>query len=620
VGALKLNGINMIFKEISLNRGTKNLLINTSITLPNQARVAIIGRNGAGKSSLFAAIQGRIHFDSGTLELPNQTTMASLSQSLPDQTITPLQHVCAGDKRWVAIKAKIDAAEASNDGEAIANAYGELEPIDGYTLESRAAALLQGLGFSTEQIHQPLSSFSGGWQMRAQLAHVLIAPSSLLLLDEPTNHLDLESVTFLQHWLQSYRGLALIISHDRSFLDEVSTHTLHLAQQILTLYSGNYSSFAKQFQEALELQSKMAKKVEAKRAHMQSFVDRFRAKATKAKQAQGRLKALEKLQFSETLVDEHAFHFSFLPTKPATYPMIKMDADCGYGDKVILKNIGCTLSPQDRIGIIGVNGAGKSTFLKSLAKTIPLIQGEVIHAQGLSIGFYTQQQVENLDLDATPLDVMQDHFPHMDLPRRKSFLGQFNFTFDQMNQQIADFSGGERARLALACLVQKQPQLLILDEPTNHLDMQMREALIEALQSYEGAVLLVSHDRHLLECVTDQFIIIAHHHLHTYEGSLDDYAQTILQSTQKPKAVKEVAEKKGSKKKRKASQSETLERLDKKISLCETKLKQVDADIVNKIEDKADQTEINKLTTKRGKLEKNYETLQNEWLMIAEDE
>ena len=304
----------MRISELKLSRGTKILLEQAEVSLPNKSICAIIGRNGTGKSSFFAAIEQRLPLDHGDILLPTSATLTALSQQLPDPELTPLAFVCQGDQRWVDIMQVIQKAEQKNDGEALAHAYADLETIDGYTLESRAATILQGLGFKTDQIHQPLKNFSGGWQMRVQLARVLLSPSSILLLDEPTNHLDLESVTYLENWLQSYQGLALIISHDRAFLDAVSTHTLHLAQQKLTLYQGNYSSFAKQFQEALVLQSKMAKKIADKRAHMQSFVDRFRAKASKAKQAQGRLKALEKLQFSETLVDDQAFHFTFLPT------------------------------------------------------------------------------------------------------------------------------------------------------------------------------------------------------------------------------------------------------------------------------------------------------------------
>jgi ATP-binding cassette subfamily F protein 3 len=613
----------MRLQELSIARGTKVLLEKAEVSLPHKSICAIIGRNGTGKSSLFAAIQGGLSLENGAIEIPTSSTLTALSQQLPDPKLTPLEFTCHGDKRWVAIQQRIQKAEETDDGEALGHAYGDLEAIDGYTLESRAATVLQGLGFSQQQIQQPLGEFSGGWQMRAQLARVLIAPSNILLLDEPTNHLDLESVTYLENWLQSYQGLGLIISHDRSFLDEVSTHTLHLSQQNLTLYTGNYSAFAKQFQEALVLQSKMAQKVAQKRAHMQSFVDRFRAKASKAKQAQGRIKALEKLQFSETLEDEHAFHFSFLPTTPATYPMIKMNADCGYGERVILKDAQCTLSPDDRIGIIGVNGAGKSTFLKSLARQIPLLAGQVAHANGLRIGFYTQEAVEQLSKHQTPLEWMQSEFSHLTVQQLISHLGQFNFTFDQMHQAIENFSGGEGARLVLASLVLQKPQLLILDEPTNHLDMQMREALIEALQSYEGAVLLVSHDRHLLECVVDSYLIVAQHSIHAYDGSLDDYAKSILQNLESGKISTEKAPAKKQKKAAKPkseNKEKQLEKLDQKMAELSKQQDELDHQLADLLGSGSfQQSDVDALNQKREKICQQLDHAQDQWLALADD-
>jgi ATP-binding cassette subfamily F protein 3 len=610
----------MRFQEISLARGTKLLLEKAEVSLPHKSICAIIGRNGTGKSSLFAAILGSLSLEHGAIEIPSKAELNALSQQLPDPTLTPLDFACQGDQRWVAIMQRIQKAEVADDGDALAHAYGDLETIDGYTLESRAATILQGLGFEQHQLTLPLGEFSGGWQMRVQLARVLIAPSNILLLDEPTNHLDLESVTYLENWLQNYQGLALIISHDRSFLDTVSTHTLHLAQQNLTLYVGNYSAFAKQFQEALILQSKMARKVEQKRAHMQSFVDRFRAKASKAKQAQGRIKALEKLQFSETLEDEDAFSFNFLPTDPASYPMIKMNANCGYGERVILEDAQCTLSPDDRIGIIGVNGAGKSTFLKSLAKQIALVSGQVDHANGLTIGFYTQEAVEQLSKHQTPLEWMQSEFPHMPMQGIISHLGKFNFSFDQMHQAIQNFSGGEGARLVLASLVLQKPQLLILDEPTNHLDMPMREALIQALQSYEGAVLLVSHDRHLLECVVDSYLIVSHHAIHPYDGSLDDYAKTILQKLSKPKEKTPKPEKIKNTKNN-VTVEKQLEKIDKQVAELIHKREQLDHDLSDLLASSGyAQDKLDQLKHDRETLNKKIEKLQEKWLEIADND
>jgi ATP-binding cassette subfamily F protein 3 len=612
----------MRFQDLSLSRGTKILLHKASVSLPHKSICAIIGRNGTGKSSLFSAILKTLSLDQGAIEISSQVQLTALSQQLPDPALSPLAFTCEGDTRWVAIMKRIAQAESDDDGDALGHAYGDLEAIDGYTLESRAATVLQGLGFTQTQMLQPLGEFSGGWQMRAQLARVLIAPSTILLLDEPTNHLDLESVTYLENWLQQYQGLALIISHDRSFLDIVSTHTLHLSQQTLTLYAGNYSSFAKQFQEALLLQSKMSQKIEQKRAHMQSFVDRFRASASKAKQAQGRIKALEKLQFSETLEDEDAFAFQFLPTDAAAYPMISLKADCGYGARVILKNAQCTLSPDDRIGIIGVNGAGKSTFLKSLAMQIPLVAGEVTHANGLRIGFYTQEAVEQLGKHQTPLEWMQSQFKTMPVQNLVSHLGKFNFTFEQMHQAIGNFSGGECARLVLASLVLQKPQLLILDEPTNHLDMPMREALIQALQSYEGAVLLVSHDRHLLECVVDSYLIIAQHAIYPFEGSLDDYAKSILQQLQAPsknqKKIDDTKQIKPSKPNEKNVYN-SLEKIDKQILELTNQQTAIDKALSDLLATpNYHEQEYKKLNTQREKIQLELDGLQEEWLKIAD--
>jgi ATP-binding cassette subfamily F protein 3 len=614
----------MRLQEISLTRGTKILLNKASVSLPQKSICAIIGRNGTGKSSLFSAILKTLSFDHGDIQISNQAQLTALSQQLPDPALTPLAFTCQGDQRWIAIMQRITQAENANDGEGLGHAYGDLEAIDGYTLESRAATVLQGLGFSQTQMLTPLGEFSGGWQMRAQLARVLISPSTILLLDEPTNHLDLESVTYLENWLQQYQGLALIISHDRSFLDTVSSHTLHLSQQNLTLYVGNYSSFARQFQEALLLQSKMSQKIEQKRAHMQSFVDRFRASAAKAKQAQGRIKALEKLQFTETLEDEDTFSFQFLPTDAAAYPMISLKADCGYGTRVILKNAQCTLSPDDRIGIIGVNGAGKSTFLKSLAMQIPLVCGEVIHANGLRIGFYTQEAVEQLGKNQTPLEWMQSKFKGTPAQSLISHLGRFNFSFEQMHQTIANFSGGECARLVLAFLVLQKPQLLILDEPTNHLDMPMREALIQALQSYEGAVLLVSHDRHLLECVVDSYLIIAKHAIYPFEGSLDDYAKTILQQLQAPSKNQAKAEASQSPKLNKPKEKsliESLEKIEKNIAELSDRRNEIDKALAALLAaHDYDQNELDKLSGLREEIGLQLESLQETWLNIADEQ
>ena len=515
-------------KEVTLRRGIKILLDHASLRLDIGYKAGLIGRNGTGKTSLLRLIMRELHEDHGNFFLPESWKIAHLAQELPETTETVFAFVRAGDTAWVEIQKKLLVAETANDGMALANLYIQLESIDGYRIDSRVAVILKGLGFSTVEFEKPVKSFSGGWQMRLQLARVLMSQADLLLLDEPTNHLDLESIAWLTEWAKSYSGTFILISHDRYFLDEVTTHTIQLANQKLKLYQGNYSSFAKQFSDALVLQQKANVKILKKREHLQKFVDRFRAKASKAKQAQSRLKAMEKLQVTTDWQEEQNISFDFFEPKPTGYPTISIRANCGYENKILLRNVSLNLSEGDRVGVLGVNGAGKSTLLKTIAQGLPVINGEIVFHPRTQIGYFSQQQVDMLKLDETPLAHFKEQFPDITETQARGFLGRFGFSNDRVFEKVDVFSGGEKARLALALLIWKRPNVLLLDEPTNHLDMHIRESLILALEEFTGALLLVSHDRYFIECCVDQLWLVKNGGVTVYNGNLNDYETSAL--------------------------------------------------------------------------------------------
>src|SRR3989338_8803627 len=518
-------------KKITLRRGIKVLLDQASLRLDVGYKAGLIGRNGAGKTSLLKLILREIQEDHGEFFIPNSWKIAHLAQELPQTKDTVFAYVRAGDTAWIALQEKISVAEKENDGIALGNYYAELDAIDGYRIDARVAVILKGLGFSDEEFEKPVKSFSGGWQMRLQLARVLMSQADLLLLDEPTNHLDLESIAWLTQWAKSYSGTFILISHDRYFLDEVTTHTIQLANQKLKLYQGNYSSFAKQFSDFLLLQEKMNTKILKKRAHLQKFVDRFRAKASKAKQAQSRLKAMEKLQVTTDWQEEANISFEFFEPKPTGYPTISIRANCGYDDKIILKNVSLNLSEGDRIGVIGVNGSGKSTLLKTVAQKLSVVSGDITFHSQTNIGYFSQDQVDMLQLDETPLFHFKERYPDIAETQARGFLGRFGFSNDRVFEKVSVFSGGEKARLALALLIWSKPNVLLLDEPTNHLDMHIREALILALEDFTGALLLVSHDRYFIECCVDALWMVNHGTVKMYDGTLADYEASQLANT-----------------------------------------------------------------------------------------
>lgn len=516
-------------KNFTLRRGIKTLLNDVSLRIESGQRVGFVGRNGAGKTSLMQVIAGCAEADGGHYSCDiKPDRIAYLEQSLPSHSISAIEFVRSGDRDWQQLQQQLALAEASNDGLKIAECYARLEDIDGFTIDSRAAIILHGLGFTNEDFNKLVTEFSGGWQMRLQLAKVLLSRADFLLLDEPTNHLDLEAIAWFEQWLLSQNINVLLISHDRDFLDNMCTQILYLNDHTLRLYTGNYTDFVKQFELQLEIELRMRESIVKKREHMQKFVDRFRYKATKARQAQSRLKAIEKLTLAPAMQEESPFHFSFMPCQKVTSPILRLEGNVGYGQLPILKNVTVSVSENDRIALLGVNGAGKSTLIKTLAGELPLMTGERVVSTKLQMGYFSQQQLDSLDYNSTPLAHMLLQNPAIGESEARRFLGGFNFIGDRVFDTVGSFSGGEKARLALALLIYQAPNLLLLDEPTNHLDIQMREALIFALQEYQGAVMLVSHDRYFVNSVVDSLWLVKKGHVAKFQGDLDGYQAQVL--------------------------------------------------------------------------------------------
>ncbi len=485
--------------------------------------VGLTGANGVGKSSLFGMLRGELVIDSGTLAIPDKWVIAHVAQETPALQTPAIEFVLAGDTVYTQLMADIASAEAQSDGERLAALHLQMDEIDGYRAQSRAASLLSGLGFSDARMQQPVASFSGGWRVRLNIAQALMCRSDLLLLDEPTNHLDLDAVIWLERWLQSYQGTLFLISHDRDFLDAVVNHIAHIEQQSFTLYKGAYSDFEKQRAEKLALQQAMYVKQQRKVAHLNSFINRFRAKATKAKQAQSRIKSLEKMELISAAHADSPFNFSFLPLDAVSDPLLAYKAaSVGY-DIPILSGITLTIRPGERIGLLGQNGAGKSTLIKLLASELTAQSGQKTAGKALRIGYFAQHQLEQLRAEESPLQ----HLLRLDSSAKEqdalNYLGGFAFAGEMAKTACEHFSGGEKSRLALALLIWSKPNLLLLDEPTNHLDLEMRHALTLALQSYEGGLVLVSHDRALLRATCDQFLLVADGGVQTFEGDLGDY-------------------------------------------------------------------------------------------------
>ncbi len=512
------------FDRLSLRRGVKPLFADASFIIHPGQRVGITGANGTGKSSLFALIRDQLHADAGDFYRPRDWVIAHVAQETPADPRQAIDYVLDGDEELRQVEQQLAQAEQAHQGEQVANLHARLDTIGGYTAQSRAARLIHGLGFRPGEEHHPVNSFSGGWRMRLNLARALMCRSDLLLLDEPTNHLDLDAVIWLEEWLKAYPGTLLLISHDRDFLDSVTSHIAHIEQERITLYTGNYSAFERIRAERLANQQSAFEKQQREVAHIRSYVERFRAKATKARQAQSRLKALERMELIAPAHVDSPFHFSFKKPEKTPNPLLKLLESCaGYGDRQILNRVNLNLSPGDRIGLLGPNGAGKSTLIKLLAGELQPNGGKRETAQDLKIGYFAQHQLDQLNPDDSALAHLLRLDPRATEQSLRDFIGGFGFAGERAESPVAPFSGGEKARLVLALLVYQRPNLLLLDEPTNHLDLEMRHALGQALQDFEGAMVVVSHDRHLLRTTTDQLLLVHGGNVDEFKGDLDEY-------------------------------------------------------------------------------------------------
>jgi ATP-binding cassette subfamily F protein 3 len=624
--------------DLSLDRGAKNLISASSFTIHPNHKVGLVGSNGCGKSSLFAAFLGDLSPDSGTLAIPSSWDIATVKQETPSLEQSALDYVMDGDKEFRKLEKKLEQARQALDGNLEALVINEIDTINGYSLPARAGELLHGLGFLQSQLDNPVKDFSGGWRMRLNLAQALISRADLLLLDEPTNHLDLDAVIWLQRWLKGFTGTLVLISHDRDFLDTVIGQILHIEHKKAKLYSGNYTAFERQRAEHLAQQDAQYQKQQKEAAHLTAFVDRFRAKASKAKQAQSRLKRLEKLPDLAPAHVDSQFTFHFEKPESLPYPLLALsESQCGYSQKspnepiVILNDVGLTLVPGSRIGLLGRNGAGKSTLIKSLAGELAILNGDRYCAQELKVGYFSQHQLEQLHLSSSPVDHILRAKPSFGEPQARTFLGKFGFSGDQALEQVSVMSGGEKARLVLALIVLEKPQLLLLDEPTNHLDLEMRQALVMALQDFEGAIILIAHDRYLLESCVDEFYLVANGQVTDFTGDIDDYQQwlnddkksTFTQNKVKPqeKSVdkKQLRQQQAELRKKAAPLKKKADVLEKKVQQWQIKLAEVETLLSNpdmyQGENKA---ELTKQLKMQGKLKSDIEENEMLWLELEE--
>lgn len=627
------------FKQLTLVRGLKILIQAASLQLHPGHKVGLTGANGAGKSSLFALLRGEMQLESGDLDMPASWVVAHVAQETPALAIPAIDFVLDGDAELRNIEAALADAEANHKGELIAELHHRLMDIDGYSAKARAAELLSGLGFSQANLQQAVSTFSGGWRVRLNLARALMCRSDLLLLDEPTNHLDLDAVIWLEGWLQSYRGTLLLISHDRDFLDAIVNHIAHIEQQTLTLYRGGYSDFERQRAEKLALQQAMFEKQQRKVSHLQSYIDRFRVQATKARQAQSRIKALERMEMISAAHVDSQFDFEFRAPISAPDPLLVLDEmSVGYNNVALIKNIVLAIRPGERLGLLGRNGAGKTTLIKLLANELQPLSGKRVEGKDLNIGYFAQHQLEQLRPDESPLQHMMKLDPLTREQEHMNYLGGFDFKGEMARSSCANFSGGEKSRLALALLIWTRPNLLLLDEPTNHLDLEMRHALTLALQDYQGGVILVSHDRALLRATCDEFILVADGKAEPFDSDLEGYSQWLNEQRLKEKqATQAVAESQTSadrsnKNDRAANKAERqariavrrplvkeVEQLELNIAKWQTEKKTCD-DRLNDSElySAADKAELQQLLKKQAELANQIEVAEERWLELHE--
>lgn len=630
-------------KNIELRLGTKVLLQQASVLINAGEKASLVGRNGAGKSTLFALLSGNLKEEAGEFEIPRQWRMSQVEQDMPETSDSATEFVLQGDSCLMKARVALEIAIANDDGMAMAQAYSDLADAGDHNAAPRAQSLIQGLGFKADELENPVNSFSGGWRMRLQLARALMSPADLLLLDEPTNHLDLDALVWLESWLRKFEGTVLVISHDREFLDSVTDVTVHLEHAQLNRYNGNYSTFERLRSEKLEQQQAAHSKQQEKMLHLQKYIDRFRYKATKAKQAQSRIKALERMEKISAIIADAEFTFTFKEPGNLPNPMLAIDnVDLGYTaldggpSHSVLSGVRKSLLAGQRIGILGANGQGKSTFIKTVARDLPPLSGSITEGKGLAIGYFAQQELDVLNTEETPLAHMLELAKTMAgqsgqtvrEQELRNFLGTFNISGDMVTQSVGTLSGGEKARLVLCMIVWQRPNLLLLDEPTNHLDLATREALSLALNQFEGSVMLVSHDRALLRSVCDEFWLVGRGEVVPFDGDLEDYQQYLLDESKRPldlRSHNQASAVVSSKTARKTISSHTRQRLsaiqqevksnERSTVAAKNEKSQIEALLV----DSPSPQQIPDLAQQLERVKDSLDTLEDQWLRLHEE-
>ncbi|MDG6282770.1 ABC transporter ATP-binding protein [Glaesserella parasuis] len=601
----------IFFTDLTLKRGQTILLEQANATIHTGQKVGLIGKNGCGKSSLFALLKNELQAEGGDASYPKNWSIAWVNQETPAlDDISALDYVIQGDREYTQLTAQLEQANLENNGNLIATLHAQLDTIDAWTIQSRASTLLNGLGFSTEQLQLPVKSFSGGWRMRLNLAQALICRSDLLLLDEPTNHLDLDAVIWLERWLSNYHGTLLLISHDRDFLDPIIDRVLHIEQQKLFDYTGNYSAFEIQRATKLAQQNAAYQQQQQKIAHLQKFIDRFKAKATKAKQAQSRVKALEKMELIAPAYADSPFSFEFREPLSLPNPLLIMEkVSAGYGERTVLQSVKLNLVPGSRIGLLGRNGAGKSTLIKLLAGEIQAQSGHTQLAKGVQLGYFAQHQLDTLRADESALWHLARLAPEKTEQELRNYLGGFAFHGDKVKQAVNSFSGGEKARLVLALIVWQRPNLLLLDEPTNHLDLDMRQALTEALTQYEGSLVIVSHDRHLLRSTVNEFYLVHDGKVEEFNGNLEDYQKWLKEQKRQEAELRQQA----------APLRKKLTQLEKELEKLTASLTTLEETLASpEIYDVENKAKLTDTLAKRVATKKQLEEVEMEWLEVQE--
>lgn len=622
----------MNLEGITLSRGSQVLLEGANFSLNPGDKIGLIGRNGSGKSSLFGLILGKYHEDVGEVHVPKSWGLTYLAQSIPEGSLSAKEYVLQGHAKYIQYSTAYDEAIDNEDGEALIEYQEKLEQIDGFRLPTKAAEILVGLGFAHQELENAVDSFSGGWRMRMNLARALICPEQVLLLDEPTNHLDLDAIVWLEKWLKNFEGMIILIAHDSAFLDNVVNKIAHIANKKIDMYSGNYTSFIKQRAQNLVIQQKMFEKQQKVVAHYQSFINRFKAKASKAKQAQSRAKALGRMELVASVQIDSPFSFEFVPVKSCPNPILRLGkVSTGYGEKIILKDVNRYLGPGDRIGLLGLNGAGKSTFIKLLAGVLEPITGDKVVAANPKIGYFAQHQLELLNPDLSLVEWWQEVFGNLNIKIIREILAKYAFTGDKVFEKIGVLSGGEKSRLILAKLVYEEPHLLLLDEPTNHLDLDMREALTLALQTFDGAMVLVSHDRELLQETTDTLWLVDSGEVTDFDGDMSDYvkwldnkriseANLISGKSKSAKMAKKTTE---DEKQRKTQLQKELQRQEKQIEQLQDKQQKIEAILhdpsLYDANIPANQKKLAEHLAKKKEIEVQLEELESDWLKLQDE-